>query len=554
MKLLLSFFTFYFLLLISYSQSVGIGTNAPNASAQLDISSTTKGLLIPRMSNTQMNAIVSPAAGLMVFNLTDSVFYVRKNSGWTKLIPPLSVNTWSANGNNIYNSNTGNIGIGTSNPAHARMEVNGTIGAAVAMFGADKFGVTIEADNPEVGFNYFYNNGPKTIKTGYASVIGMAPGTGEMYLGNYNGNKSSTDFGAIDGYRQNITLFQDGEFRLAGSTYFNHFFFGSNEDTYIRGGKNGSNVLINDVNNGRVGIGTGTPRVSFEQQGVIGNTSAIFGGEGTGVSLQRDWPAIGLNHWYDGSTHRAIGIGYGAQIAVDQNIGASGGAITFTTFSPRVNAINGPLLNQKTNVFIQNGRIGVGTNVPYADLHIIQRKTTVTTVSDEDVDLGITMEGNLDYGGGFGGSSKWNIHVGRYFADPFTYYEGFSFWHESGNTGWYNVAGIGANGQYYQFSDKKLKKDISYLGNGCLDKIIQLKPASYHFIKDKSPSQLDYGFIAQDVEKIFPGFVATFSKNKMIAYSSFIPILTKGMQEQQQQIEELKNEIAELKKLILAKK
>jgi hypothetical protein len=64
-----------------------------------------------------------------------------------------------------------------------------------------------------------------------------------------------------------------------------------------------------------------------------------------------------------------------------------------------------------------------------------------------------------------------------------------------------------------------------------------------------------YGFIAQEVEKIFPEFVVTDGKkNKMIGYSGFIPILTKGIQEQQQQIEELKNEIAELKKLILSKK
>ena len=46
---------------------IGIGTNTPNASAKLEISSTTQGLLPPRMTAVQRNAISNPAAGLMVW-------------------------------------------------------------------------------------------------------------------------------------------------------------------------------------------------------------------------------------------------------------------------------------------------------------------------------------------------------------------------------------------------------------------------------------------------------------------------------------------------------
>lgn len=55
---------------VSYSQSVGIGTTNPNTTAALDVTSTTKGFLPPRMSFEQIIAIPSPAAGLMVFNTT----------------------------------------------------------------------------------------------------------------------------------------------------------------------------------------------------------------------------------------------------------------------------------------------------------------------------------------------------------------------------------------------------------------------------------------------------------------------------------------------------
>ena len=46
---------------------IGIGTNTPDASSQLDISSTSRGLLPPRMTALQRNSIANPAAGLIVW-------------------------------------------------------------------------------------------------------------------------------------------------------------------------------------------------------------------------------------------------------------------------------------------------------------------------------------------------------------------------------------------------------------------------------------------------------------------------------------------------------
>src|SRR5688500_18134393 len=53
-------------------QSIGIGTTSPNASSLLDITSTTKGLLIPRMTHAQKIAIATPATGLLIYQTNTS--------------------------------------------------------------------------------------------------------------------------------------------------------------------------------------------------------------------------------------------------------------------------------------------------------------------------------------------------------------------------------------------------------------------------------------------------------------------------------------------------
>lgn len=67
---------------IEAAGNVGIGTSSPNASALLDVQSTTKGVRMPNMTTTQKNAIASPAAGLMVFDTTLAKLCVYSGSAW----------------------------------------------------------------------------------------------------------------------------------------------------------------------------------------------------------------------------------------------------------------------------------------------------------------------------------------------------------------------------------------------------------------------------------------------------------------------------------------
>ena len=69
------------------SGQVGIGTSNPNAKAILEIASTTQGVLFPRMTKVQRDAISSPPIGLILFVTDDNEgLYIYKTSGWVQII------------------------------------------------------------------------------------------------------------------------------------------------------------------------------------------------------------------------------------------------------------------------------------------------------------------------------------------------------------------------------------------------------------------------------------------------------------------------------------
>lgn len=79
----LKYFVFFVFLSINYlSAQVGVGTNAPNSSSMLDVNSTTKGVLFPRMTNSQMLAIISPVVGLQVYNTDANCMYYYDGAKW----------------------------------------------------------------------------------------------------------------------------------------------------------------------------------------------------------------------------------------------------------------------------------------------------------------------------------------------------------------------------------------------------------------------------------------------------------------------------------------
>ena len=86
---------------LQLNAQTGIGTTTPDVSAKLDISSTTKGLLVPRMTATERGAIATPAKGLLIYQTDgDAGFYV--NTGTSSSIVWTRVNMdWTRTGNDI---------------------------------------------------------------------------------------------------------------------------------------------------------------------------------------------------------------------------------------------------------------------------------------------------------------------------------------------------------------------------------------------------------------------------------------------------------------------
>src|SRR5665213_3074674 len=102
----------------AHAQNVGIGTLAPDASALLDMTSTSRGLLIPRMTEAQRRGISSPATGLLVYETdistilsapyagTAATFWYYTGSFWV----PFSNNAWQILGNGGTTAGTNFVG------------------------------------------------------------------------------------------------------------------------------------------------------------------------------------------------------------------------------------------------------------------------------------------------------------------------------------------------------------------------------------------------------------------------------------------------------------
>lgn len=188
------------------AQSLAVNTTGASADASsiLDVQSTNKGMLVPRMTKAQKNAIASPAAGLLVYQSgPDSVgFHYYSSTQWIWINPsPYGTNSWSLTGNAGTDTATNFIGTTDNMPIRIKQgnewigQLNKNIGSYFIGKIAGKK-ITSGVDNIGIGDSVLYNTttGARNTAIGSLSLTKTVNGTDNTTLGFNALNAGTTAF------------------------------------------------------------------------------------------------------------------------------------------------------------------------------------------------------------------------------------------------------------------------------------------------------------------------------------------------------------------------
>ena len=202
--------TFILTSVTNLQAQVGIasGSITPDASSMLEVQSTTKGLLTPRMTNSQKNAISSPATGLTIYQ-TDSTagYYVYTGSAWTRLltstVPVVDGGTGQSsytNGQLLIGNTTGNTltkstltagsGISITNGAGS-ITITNTGAASDSTFTGSTVSLTTTSFTSLTGLS-FYASANTTYR--FRATVLFTAGTVDGVVFGFNGPASPTNF------------------------------------------------------------------------------------------------------------------------------------------------------------------------------------------------------------------------------------------------------------------------------------------------------------------------------------------------------------------------
>jgi hypothetical protein len=322
------------LVLMGYGSIAQVGINTtgalPDASTMLDVTANNKGVLIPRMTTLQKNAIVSPKEGLLVYD-TD----VRQFSYCLNPIPSgtavgncnwvnfgnadVVAQSWASSGADIYNATGGNVGIGTPTP-QTKLQVEGT---------------SIIANNTLID----PDTHPDKVIAGR-----IADGTGWESIGIGGKNANPGQAWAIGSVH--------GDVSIAASD-------GTNDNSLQTGLilDRQRNLLLTPFG-GNVAVGTNASKAKFEVTSPY-TTTALFGSTSTGISLQQNWPTIGFNQYRDNANvQRYIGNGFAMGNFIDPTTGSMYWNSNPTGSAGSVTASETTIMN-----LTNDGKLGIGTSI-----------------------------------------------------------------------------------------------------------------------------------------------------------------------------------------------
>jgi hypothetical protein len=517
-----------------FAQSVAINNDGsnPDASAILDIKSSSKGLLLPRMTTVQRTSIGSPAIGLKVFDTDTRTFWFYNGTGWTEFAAGSTTNFWALNGGDIYNNNSGNIGIGTNTPVSIltfKTPINTTgfthIGGEDSIIVNESIGGVSASLGTMTNHAFRLKTGglPRLNVYGDGKVVvgdGTFPAFGQFTIGTGPGNYGISH--------------SDGTIVLStftgGTQQFAYIGTQSNHPLSFYTNNSASQAIL--LPNGNFGIGFTDPQFKLEVNG-----SARFTGNAT------------INGY--GNITGTAGVGTIADPTIGVNILKDNEAIRITGNQSYMTFFNGAdykgyLWNKGaddmelgTAAINPNGRLFLSIKgTPYMTLHSngrISIKGPVGNFANPD----LTVNGRLtikDVGFNF---NEWLVLSERELL----------VWLFNGQLKCY----FDINGDYNAVSDVRLKENFKPYQN-VLPGILKLDVSTYNYKAD-GPGRRSFGLIAQNVAAYFPEIVSeTHTKQGEsimgIAYSKTGVLAIKAIQEQQEIIEAQEERIKSLEKKI----
>jgi hypothetical protein len=343
MKKFLSLIIILFTTIGSLTAQVAINPSgtAPHPSAMLDVSSTNKGFLPPRLTTAQRIALptITPANGLIVFDTDTQSLWIIQSGIWVNYgaIATGFFQSIAAT-QDIKNSNTGNVGIGLMAPA-AKLDVytpkigqlafkaNGDGGARTqALFGNVGNGISLQKDPAAIGFNQYFDNfgSSRFMNIGYGFIQEL--GSTGRFTWKTTGSGNAEDLATA---KTVMELSQDGTLGINSLPY------------------NDAKLIVN-ADAGKL-------------------TNAIFGYDGQGISLQKNWPTIGFNTYRDDlNVQRNMGGGYGFGMAINPTTG-----MLFFNRMGTGAAYDAIGANEQFVMGIsQSGNLGIGTTNPINKIQI----------------------------------------------------------------------------------------------------------------------------------------------------------------------------------------
>jgi hypothetical protein len=334
-----------------------------------------------------------------------------------------------------------------------------------------------------------------------------------------------------DGSMLQITGNDGIQLKRSGQT--NGFVIRPNASTdgirFTQGGT-GDRMTINS--SGQVGIGTTSPTFALDVQS-SGSQVRIRETNTSGYGTLRVQAA--------GNTHGLEIDCFGTTSGGAYGVGSGGCAIMNVNSTPLAFGVG----NSTDMMIDSSGRLLIGITATQNAGSFSGRNNDALQVRGAE---GINSRSTANGGGCFIALADASNTAGSHFISVNT--SGavdFRVYNSNGNV-------ANTNMSYGSLSDERIKSNIEDAGN----KLEQLKQVKIRtFIKNDSPDQKQIGVIAQELETIFPSMVEEIldidaegnvleTSTKMVKYSVFIPILIKGMQEQQTIIEDLKSRIETL--------